>query len=68
MPYTYTYTYKNRCNEVTIISVRNVGNKNPENALQFVIEQDHGKRRMVWSFNLPIDQVPIFIAAIQKED
>jgi len=64
----YNFSYTNNCGEKTNIRVRNVTSKNPQAALQFVIEQDRGQRRRCFCFDLPDSEIPKFLGSIQKED
>lgn len=64
----YAYVYRNRCGERTEVFCRNVSTKNPDEALQFEIEQQRGKRNYHFGFSLPACEIPKFLEAIQKED
>jgi len=64
----YHYEHTNNCNEQTIVDVRNVLPRNPENALQFEIQQDRGKHRKLWSFSLPASEICSFLATITRTD
>ena len=66
----YSFTYTNRCDERTTVFCRNVSTKNPEDALQFEIEQERGmsKRNYTYGFSLPITEIPKFLEAIKRED
>lgn len=66
----YSFTYENSCDERVSVFCRNVSKKNPDEALQFEIEQERGltKRNYAFGFSLPASEIPKFIEAIQKED
>ena len=66
----YSFTYTNSCGERTTVFCRNVSTKNPDESLQFEIEQERGmtKRSYTYGFSLPTSEIPKFLEAIQKED
>ena len=64
----YGLVYRNNLNERVEIFCRNVSAKNPDEALQFEIQKERGKRTYFTSFSLPASEIPKFIEAIQQED